>query len=105
MSLTGVLDLLLDEQSGDPALRSAVEAARLGGHSELDLTAPPGVRPFAIAGIAARACRPVLAITATGREAEDLGAALQDLLPPASVVVNSDALTTIPAVSLSRLRA
>ena len=100
MSLTGLLDLLLDDQSGDPALRSVVEAARLGGHSALDLTAPAGVRPFAIAGIAARGGRTVLAVTATGREAEELGTALQDLLP-ADSVVDFPAWETLPHERLS----
>ena len=80
MSLTGLLDLLLDDAAGDPALRSALEAARSDVRTGLDLTAPPGVRPFAIAAVAARAGRPVLAVTATGREAEELAAALRDLL-------------------------
>ena len=80
MSLTGLLDVLLDERSGDPALRTAVEDARSGGRTDLDLTAPPGIRPFALAALAARADRPVLAVTATGREAEELATALRDLL-------------------------
>ena len=57
MSLTGVLDVLLDERSGEPALRAAVEAARSGGRTDLDLTAPPGIRPFALAA-AGRPGRP-----------------------------------------------
>ena len=100
MSLTGLLDLLLDERSGDPALRLAVEAARSGGRADLDLTAPPGIRPFALAALAGRAGRPVLAVTATGREAEDLAAALRDLLPP-DAVVEFPAWETLPHERLS----
>ena len=100
MSLTGLLGLLLDEQAGDPALRRAVQAARTGAQAQLDLTAPPGIRPFAIAGIAARGDRPVLAVTATGREAEELRAALQDLLPATSVV-DFPAWETLPHERLS----
>ncbi len=100
MSLTGVLDVLLDERSGEPALRAAVEAARSGGRTDLDLTAPPGIRPFALAALAARAGRPVLAVTATGREAEELATALRDLLEP-DAVVEFPAWETLPHERLS----
>jgi transcription-repair coupling factor (superfamily II helicase) len=100
VSLTGVLDVLLDERSGEPALRAAVEAARSGGRADLDLTAPPGIRPFALAALAARAGRPVLAVTATGREAEELATALRDLLEP-DAVVEFPAWETLPHERLS----
>jgi len=100
MSLTGVLDVLLDERSGEPALRAAVEAARSGARTDLDLTAPPGIRPFALAALAARAGRPVLAVTATGREAEELATALRDLLEP-DAVVEFPAWETLPHERLS----
>jgi transcription-repair coupling factor (superfamily II helicase) len=100
VSLTGVLDVLLDEHSGEPALRAAVEAARSGGRTDLDLTAPPGIRPFALAALAARADRPVLAVTATGREAEELATALRDLLEP-DAVVEFPAWETLPHERLS----
>jgi transcription-repair coupling factor (superfamily II helicase) len=96
LSLPGVLDVLL----GDRALRACVEAARTGGHSELDLTIPPGIRPFAVAAVAARAERLVLAIVATGRESEDLVTALQSLLPPHSVA-EFPAWETLPHERLS----
>jgi len=98
--LSGLLDVLLDERSGDAALRGAVAAARSAARTSLDLTAPPGVRPFAIAAVAGRASRPVLAVTATGREAEDLAVALQDLLDPDSVV-EFPAWETLPHERLS----
>jgi transcription-repair coupling factor (superfamily II helicase) len=60
-------------------VRAAVEAARRGGRPRLDLTAVPGLRAPALAAIAS-AGPPVLAVTATGREAEDLAAALRSLL-------------------------
>ncbi len=100
MSLTGLLDVLLDELDGDPALRAAVEAGRSGVTTDLDLTAPPGVRPAAVAALAARADRPVLAVTATGREAEDLVTALRDLLRP-DQVVDFPAWETLPHERLS----
>ena len=85
MSLTGLLDAVL----ADPALASAVQAS---GTEALDLTAPEALRPFVVSALAADrerggAARPVLAVTATTREADDLAAALQCLLPPDSVAV------------------
>ena len=79
MNLTGLLDAL----APDPAVTAVLERA---GSPELDLSAPPGMRPFLIAALAARADRPVLAVTATSREAEDLVDALQSLLPADAVV-------------------
>jgi len=73
--LAGLLDLV----TGDPALRGALEAADSGAPA-LDLTAPAGMRPFVVAALAARTGRPVLAVTATGREAEDLVAALGSVM-------------------------
>ena len=45
----------------------------------LDLTAPAGLRPFVVAGLV-RQGRTVLAVTATGREAEELVSALGSVL-------------------------
>ncbi len=87
MSLAGLLQTLL-HGPGDAALRSAVDDARAGSVTALDLTAPPALRPFVVGAIAdgtAGAGRPVLAVTATSREAEDLVSALRCLLPPDSV--------------------
>ncbi len=82
MSLAGLLDVV----SGDPALRAALEAAD-AGTAALDLTAPAGMRPFVVAALAARTGRPVLAVTATGREAEDLVAALGSVMDPDRVAL------------------
>ncbi|MEV0559858.1 transcription-repair coupling factor [Dactylosporangium sp. NPDC050588] len=82
----------------DPALARARDLAR-GGHSDqVELTAPPALRTFVTAVVAAE--RPVLAVTATGREAEDLAAALGCLLDPADVVVYP-AWETLPHERLS----
>jgi transcription-repair coupling factor (superfamily II helicase) len=83
MTLAGLLDVVLT----DPVLTGAVSAA---GTDSLDLAAPDALQPFAVAALAADpehggAGRPVLAITSTGREAEDLVAALTCLLPPDEV--------------------
>ena len=79
MSLGGLLDVVLD----DPALARALQAPTV---PDLDLTAPQGLRPFVVAGLV-RAGRTVLAVTATGREAEELVAALGSLLDPHRVAL------------------
>ncbi|MFD4700528.1 transcription-repair coupling factor [Streptomyces niveus] len=81
MSLHGLLDAVVR----DPALAEAVGAAADGHRMHVDLVGPPAARPFAVAALARDAGRPVLAVTATGREAEDLAAALRSLLPADSV--------------------
>jgi transcription-repair coupling factor (superfamily II helicase) len=83
MKLVGLLDAAL----ADPALAAAADLAARGGPDAavLDLTAPPALRPFVAAAIAAH--RPLLAVTATSREAEDLAAALGCLLPADEVAV------------------
>jgi transcription-repair coupling factor (superfamily II helicase) len=96
MSLNGLLDVV----ANDLALAEAVKAAADRNRDHLDLVGPPGVQPFALAALAARAGRPLLAVTATGREAEDLVAALQSLLPPDSVV-EYPAWETLPHERLS----
>src|SRR5947209_747517 len=93
MNLTGLLDAL----APDPAVTAVLERA---GQPELDLSAPAGLRPFLIAALAARAERPVLAVTATSREADDLIDALQSLLPAESVV-DYPAWETLPHERLS----
>ncbi|NXY99254.1 transcription-repair coupling factor [Streptomyces sp. BR123] len=81
MSLHGLLDAV----TRDPAIAEAVTAAGDGNRMHVDLVGPPAARPFAIAALAARTGRTVLAVTATGREAEDLAAALRSFLPPEEV--------------------
>jgi transcription-repair coupling factor (superfamily II helicase) len=100
VSLTGILDALLDPATGDPATVAALESARSGAQTALELTAPVGVRPFLVAAVAARAGRPVLAVTATEREAEALVTALSDLLPAESVA-GFPAWETLPHERLS----
>jgi transcription-repair coupling factor (superfamily II helicase) len=77
--LSGLLDVVV----GDPALARTLDTPEL---PTLDLSAPPGLRPFVIAGLA-RKGRTVLAVTATGREAEDLVSALESLLPPERIAL------------------
>jgi transcription-repair coupling factor (superfamily II helicase) len=102
MKLAGLLQAAL----ADPALYRARDLAAAGGpdSEQVDLTAPPSLRPFVAAAVAAAgqggAGRPVLAVTATTREAEDLAAALGDLLPGEQVAVYP-AWETLPHERLS----
>ncbi|MEU6020399.1 transcription-repair coupling factor [Micromonospora sp. NPDC047134] len=95
-ALTGLFAAAL----ADPGLARVRDLARSGAAQVdgLDLTAPPALRPFAVAAVAADpttaadkpgggAGRPVLAVTATSREAEDLVAALGSLLPAEQVAI------------------
>jgi len=99
MSLRGLLGVV----TGDSALGRALEDAR-GGTDRLDLVAPPPLRPYLVGALAehggADGGRPILAVTATGREAEDLEAALKSLLPEHSVA-HFPAWETLPHERLS----
>ncbi|MFF9687386.1 transcription-repair coupling factor [Streptomyces sp. NPDC014623] len=96
MSLHGLLDVVVT----DPALSEAVKAAADGHRAHVDLVGPPAARPFAVAALAREAGRTVLAVTATGREAEDLAAALRTLLPP-DTVAEFPSWETLPHERLS----
>jgi transcription-repair coupling factor (superfamily II helicase) len=103
MKLRGLLRAALD----DPALATVARLARAGGPAasaeQLDLTGPPATRPFVVAAIAAAgdgADRPVLAVTATSREAEDLAAAIGDFIPAEQIAVYP-AWETLPHERLS----
>ncbi|MEU9185296.1 transcription-repair coupling factor [Streptomyces sp. NPDC048484] len=96
MSLHGLLDAVVK----DAALTEAVKAAGDGNRMHVDLVGPPAARPFAVAALAREAGRTVLAVTATGREAEDLAAALRSLLPP-DTVVEYPSWETLPHERLS----
>lgn len=96
MSLHGLLDAVVK----DAPLAEAIRAAADGHRTHVDLVGPPAARPFAVAALARDAGRPVLAVTATGREAEDLAAALRSLLPPEGVA-EYPAWETLPHERLS----
>ncbi|MFE0646749.1 transcription-repair coupling factor [Streptomyces sp. NPDC058877] len=96
MSLHGLLDVVVK----DAALAEAVKAAADGNRPHVDLVGPAAARPFAVAALARESGRPVLAVTATGREAEDLAAALRSLLDP-DAVVEYPAWETLPHERLS----
>ncbi|NMO51069.1 transcription-repair coupling factor [Actinoplanes sp. TBRC 11911] len=90
MQLSGLIPAALR----DRGLARARDLARKGfvDSDSLDLTAPASLRPFVVATLAAAteiggAARPVLAVTATTREADDLAAALGALISDDSVAV------------------
>ncbi|MEO3782528.1 transcription-repair coupling factor [Actinocorallia sp. B10E7] len=91
MSLSPLLDVVLT----DPALRRSLD----GEHT---LVGPPALRPVLAAVLARTAIdgAAVLAVTATGREAEDLTSALTSLLDPHSVA-HFPAWETLPHERLS----
>ena len=100
MTLRGLLDALLS----DPGLAAVVEAARAGSVGAMDVVVPVGARPAVLAAMArpapSGAGRVLLVVTATGREAEDIAAALRCYLPPESVA-EFPAWETLPHERLS----
>ncbi|WP_448059323.1 transcription-repair coupling factor [Cellulomonas hominis] len=118
MNLTGLLPLVL----ADPAAARAVDLVRARG--EVDVVGPAGVRPPLLAamagasvgdtgstdgsadrspdgtGDAARTGRPLVVVTATGRDADELAAALRGYLPADDVAV-LPAWETLPHERLS----
>ncbi|GEL98113.1 transcription-repair coupling factor [Cellulomonas terrae] len=79
MDLTGLLPALLS----DPAAAAAVESVRARG--ELDVVGPAGVRPPLLAALASG--RPLVVVTATGRDADELAAAVRCYVPADDVAV------------------
>ncbi|GII93253.1 transcription-repair coupling factor [Sinosporangium siamense] len=100
MTLSGLLTPVV----ADAGLGPLLEAVRAGDGTDVALVAPASLRPFAVAALSrhggAAGPRPVLAVTATGREAEDLVAGLTDLLDPGTVAV-FPAWETLPHERLS----
>jgi transcription-repair coupling factor (superfamily II helicase) len=76
---------LLRSASTDPDLRALVAAAGRLGASGLAVEGPTALRPFLAAALARGGT--ALAVTATDREADDLGAAAADLLGRDAVAV------------------
>lgn len=92
MDLSGLLPALL----ADPAAAEAVASVRARG--ELDVVGPAGVRPPLLAALAgaqptaggapgASSGRPLVVVTATGRDADELADAVRCYLPPDAVAV------------------
>ena len=100
MSLSPLLDVI----ARDPGVAAAVAVAR-GGEPATDVSVAPGGRPALLAALVRDGGpqggrRPLLAITATTREAEDLAAALRCFLD-ADTVADFPAWETLPHERLS----
>ncbi len=101
MTLSGLVDLFIQE----PTVSETIGDARSRTVNALDLTAPPPMRPLIAAALAATedrggAGRPVLLVSSTYREAEELTTALQSLLSEDDVVYYP-AWETLPHERLS----
>ena len=101
MSLSALTPIV----AAEPTLAGALEQAREPGGSTLDVTAPAALRPFVAAALAAAhdeggAAKPVLVVTATGREADEVAAAVSSLVDRNSVAVYP-AWETLPHERLS----
>src|SRR5690625_1609636 len=94
MTLAGLLPAL----RADPALTELVES--VGARGNLDITASVGTRPALLADLALRGGRPLVVLTATGREADELHTALGAYLDPDDVAV-FPAWETLPHERLS----
>lgn len=75
MNLTGILPALL----ADPGAGAALEHVAVRG--EADVVGPPGVRAPLLAAMAGGTSRPLVVVTATGREADELAASVRAYLP------------------------
>jgi transcription-repair coupling factor (superfamily II helicase) len=101
VTLSGLIDLILQE----PTISETIGDARSRTVNALDLTMPPPMRPLFAASLAARTERggadtPVLLVTSTYREAEDVTETLQCLLGPDEVAYYP-AWETLPHERLS----
>ncbi|MFI2753395.1 transcription-repair coupling factor [Cellulomonas sp. P22] len=104
MDLTGILPAFL----ADPGAARALELVR--GRGEVDVVGPAGIRPPLLAALAGAhpagtapgtdRPRPLVVVTATGRDADELAAALRCYLPDDDVAV-LPAWETLPHERLS----
>ncbi|WP_194826670.1 transcription-repair coupling factor [Nocardia sp. XZ_19_231] len=93
-SLRPPLAGLAEVVAGDAALRMVTD---LVGKSGVELVAPSAVRPFVAATIADQ--RPLVVVTATGREADDLTVELTEMIGPSVAMFPS--WETLPHERLS----
>ena len=108
MNLTGLLPLLLADPAAARAAELAAEPDPRLRAGLVDVVAPAGARPPLLAGIVRAATErspdvaapPVVVVTATGREADDLAAALRSYLAHDDVAV-LPAWETLPHERLS----
>ncbi len=85
MNLTGIVPALL----ADPGAAAAVE--RVAARGFVDVVGPGGARPPLLAAAAER--RPLVVVTATGRDADELAASVRAYLPDE----RSDDVAVLPA--------
>jgi len=85
VNLAGLVELVASE----PAVAEALEDARSGAITALDIASPEAIRPLLVAALASTS-RPILLITSTYREAESLTASLGSIL-------GTDAVAYYPA--------
>jgi transcription-repair coupling factor (superfamily II helicase) len=90
---------LLAPLTADPGVARAIAAAR-SGQPSADIAVAAGARPALIAALARESGRPLLVVTATTREAEDLVGALRCFLD-ADRVADFPAWETLPHERLS----
>ncbi len=83
VSLAGLLPLV----AADPVIVSAVERCAATGDTAIDLSAPSGLSAPLVALLSQRCDGPVVAVTATTRQADDLALQLTGLLEASSVAV------------------
>ncbi|MFK5688804.1 transcription-repair coupling factor [Ornithinimicrobium sp. LYQ92] len=92
---------LLDTLRAEASLAPVLEAAR-AGEPALEVSAAPGAHAALVGLLAAGDEQPLLAVTATGRESEDLVLALGDLLPDGpDAVAGFPSWETLPHERLS----
>ncbi|GAB3999314.1 hypothetical protein GCM10029992_27720 [Glycomyces albus] len=89
-----------DGSAGTAAKLARVAELAAGSELPVDLVAIPGARPLAIAQAAANAPGPVLAVTATSREAEELVESLASFVPEDDIALYP-AWETLPHERLS----
>ncbi len=103
MSVAGLVELV----RADAGIAEALIAAEAGTVTSLDVSAPRSVQPLLAKAVSDAVARrsdeqapPVVLVTATGREADDLAEVLGGLLPPDRVAVFG-AWETLPHERLS----
>src|SRR3712207_9316215 len=96
MGLAGLAQLVLQEKT----LATALEDAEGGRVPTVDLTGPAALRPFVVKGLV-DAGRTVLAVAATGREADELVESLGCVMDPA-LVASYPAWETLPHEQIGR---
>ncbi|PRY58116.1 transcription-repair coupling factor [Knoellia remsis] len=100
------LGAVIDTFGADPAIRSLLETATGPGTPSLDVSVSAGARPVLLAAAVQRLLAtaperlPLLVVTATSREAEDLTAALGCVLDP-DTVADFPSWETLPHERLS----